>query len=258
MKENRERYKQALEFRKKNKPFLFKPSYNSIIPLKIFTCWHTKNLPPFMRANVRYLQKSNPEFRVFLYDEDACRQFIKKHFDDDVLHAYNALKPCSYKSDLWRYCVLYLHGGIYVDIKYRCINKFRFIALTEKEHFVKDLDGSGGGTYTALICTLPKNEIMMKCIREIVNNVANKYYGANSLDPTGPCLLGRFSSREEKLAMELHFESTHIEGYYNNIFYIMYNDYIIMTYYKEYRDEQSKYQKFERYGDLWDKKDIYY
>ena len=98
----------------------------------------------------------------------------------------------------------------------------------------------------------------MKCIREIVNNVANKYYGANSLDPTGPCLLGRFSSREEKLAMELHFEHTHIDGYYNDIYYIMYNDYIIMTYYRQYRDEQSKYQKFERYGDLWDKKDIYY
>ena len=249
-------YKQLSEFNSKNKPFLLKSTYESIIPLTIYTCWHSTDLPPFMNKNVEYLKQSNPEFDVKVYDEEMCRKFIENNFDEDVLNSYNSLKPCSYKSDLWRFCVLYINGGIYIDIKYRCINNFKLIALTEKEHFVKDREHYG--TYTALIVTLPKNQIMFECIQRIVENVKNKYYGNNALDPTGPGLLGSFFSKEETQRMEMHFECTNIENYYDNIFYIMYNDNIIMTVYKEYRDEQNIFQKYDKYGTLWDNNDIYF
>ena len=162
-------------YKRLNIPFLLKSTYNSIIPLNLYTCWHTKELPPLMQNNLNGLINDNPEFNVQLYDEDDCREFIQTNFSMDILNAYNALIPCSYKSDLWRFCVLYINGGIYVDIKYQCVNNFKFIALTEKEHFVRDrLEGH---TYTALIITLPKNEILLKCINQIVKNVNNKFYG---------------------------------------------------------------------------------
>jgi mannosyltransferase OCH1-like enzyme len=213
-----------------------------------------------MNKNVEYLKSGNPEFEVLIYDEDMCREFIKNNFNNNVLDAYNKLKPCSYKSDLWRFCVLYKNGGIYVDIKYRCINNFKLVALTEKEYFVKDLDSSGCGTYTALIVTLPQNQIMWNCIQQIVENVKNQYYGENPLYPTGPCLLGNFSTKDEKNTMELHYECTIIENFNNNsnIYYIMFRDFIILTPYKQYRDEQKRTQKFESYDSLWHKKDIYY
>ena len=248
--------KETIEFREKNKPFQLNNQYNSVIPLNIYTCWHDKNLPPYMKVNIDYLKHSNPEFQIFVYDEKMCREFIEKNFGGDVLNSYNKLKPCSYKSDLWRFCVLYINGGIYLDIKYRCINNFKLIALTEKEHFVRDRGEYG--TYTALISVLPKNEIMWNCIQKIVENVNNNYYGNNALDPTGPGLLGSFFSIEEKNNMELYFESTIIENYLKDIYYIMYNDKIIMTYYKKYREEQRQYQKFQPYGELWEKKDIYF
>ena len=148
-----------------NKLNLFKSNYNSIIPLHLYTCWHTKELPPLMRENYNYLIESNPLICFHLYNEFDCREFIKNNFDNDVLEAYDSLIPCSYKSDLWRYCVLYINGGIYMDIKYRCKNNFKFISLTEKEHFVRDKNPID--TYTALIVTLPKNNIMYNI----------KYYG---------------------------------------------------------------------------------
>lgn len=257
MKKNMQKYKQILEFNYKNRPFLLKEKYESIIPLNIYTCWHTKDLPPYMTANVEHLKQTNPEFNVHVYDEEMCRKFIENNFESDVLHAYNSLKPCSYKSDLWRFCVLYINGGIYMDIKYRCINQFKLIALTEKEHFVRDLKEEYDGTYTALIVTLPKNKIMFNCIRCIVGNVKNKYYGNTALDPTGPGLLNCFFSKEKKNRMEMHLERTHIEKYYENILYIMYKNNIIMTIYKQYRDEQNLFQKYDKYGTLWDNKDIY-
>lgn len=243
------------EFREKNRPFKLKKTYNSVIPLNIYTCWHDENLPPFMRNNVDYLIENNPEFKIFLYDEGLCREFIRRKFGKTLEDAFKRLKPCSYKSDLWRFCILYFYGGIYIDIKYRCINNFKLIALTEKEYFVKDRDDYG--TYTALIAVLPKNKILKECIQKIVENVKNNYYGNNALDPTGPGLLGSFFSQEEKNNMELYFECTNIEPFYKDIYYIMHNDTIILTFYKQYREEQRRHQKFEPYDILWKKKDIY-
>jgi hypothetical protein len=237
-----------------NIPFSLKPAYNSIIPLNLYTCWHTKDLPTLMQNNYNSLIKNNPEFNVHLYDEAACREFIQTNFSTDVLNAYNVLIPCSYKSDLWRFCVLYINGGVYLDIKYQCVNNFKFIALTEKEYFVRDrLEGY---TYTALLITLPNNEILLKCINQIVENVNTRFYGSNSLDPTGPGLLGSFFTKDEISDFEMYYTSSVIEHKLNE-YYIVYNDCIILRNYPDYRIEQLTFQKNKYYTLLWEDKNIY-
>lgn len=240
-----------LNYNRINKPFILKPEYKSIIPLHLYTCWHTKDLPPLMKANYEYLVESNPKITFHLYDENDCREFIKNNFGPDVLHAYDSLIPCSYKSDLWRFCVLFINGGIYMDIKYRCVNGFKFIDLTEKEYFVRDYNINE--TYTALIVTLPGNEILQKCIRRIVENVKNKWYGNGCLDPTGPGLLGKYFTQEEKNCMKLYHSL--IESI--NKYYIVKEDRIILTWYDGYRDEQSKFQKCKHYSQFWNERNIY-
>ena len=237
-----------------NKCYLLKSNYNSIIPLHLYTCWHTKDLPPLMRENFNYIVESNPLISFHLFDELDCREFIQKNFEEDVLQAYDGLIPCSYKSDLWRYCVLYINGGIYMDIKYRCKNNFKFISLTEKEHFVRDKNPSA--TYTALIVTLPNNTIMYNCIRKIVENVNNKCYTEDCLNVTGPGLLGTFFTQEEKNVMEMNHDFSYLDNNINK-FYIVKENTIILEFYENYREEQSKYQKNKHYGDLWREKNIY-
>lgn len=236
------------------KPFDVKISYNSKIPLNLYTCWHTKDLPPLMQQNYVELVINNPEFKHFLYDENDCREFIKDNFDEKVLNAYNSLIPCSYKSDLWRFCVLYINGGIYLDIKYKCVNGFKLIALTEKEYFVRDRPENC--VYTALIVTMPKNQIMLDCINKIVENVKNKYYGISSLHPTGPGVLGLYFSKQEINKLELYFQETIVEGKINDC-YIVYAGKIILNYYPNYRAEQKIFQKNKYYADLWTERKIY-
>ena len=162
--------------------------------------------------------------------------------------------PCSYKSDLWRFCVLYINGGVYIDIKYQCTNNFKFIALTEKEYFVRDIPLNC--IYTALIVTLPKNEILLKCIYQIVQNVNDKYYGNDPLDPTGPGLLGRYFTSEERTHLEMYHDGSVIENKLNE-YYIVYNEGIILNFFNGYREEQSKFQKNKYYAELWNEKNIY-
>jgi len=169
-----------------------KNTIKSIIPLNLYTTWHTKDLPIKMKENVDLLKQQNPEFNFYLFDDYDCRNFIEENFNENVLNAFDMLIPGAYKADLWRYCVLYINGGIYLDIKFHCVNDFKLIELTDKEYFVRDFGNLG--IYNAFMIVLPQNEIMLKCINQIVINVNNKYYGNDSLSVTGPNLLGSFYS----------------------------------------------------------------
>jgi mannosyltransferase OCH1-like enzyme len=254
IKEYKENVKKYNSYKKLNVFFHLKPNYKSIIPLHLYTCWHTKDLPPLMKKNYDLLVEGNPKIQFHLYDEQDCRQFIQDNFTPEIVNAYDSLIPCSYKSDLWRYCVLYINGGIYMDIKYQCDNGFKFIALTEKEHFVRDMEQNN--VYTALIVTMPNNEIMLHCINKIVENVKNKYYGNHCLEPTGPILLGSNFTQDEKKSMELYHDCTYIENVLNS-YYIVKEKVIILKFYDGYREEQSKYQKKAHYSELWNEQKIY-
>ena len=207
---------------------------NSIIPLNIFQTWYTLNIPEKMKKNIDLLKKQNPEFKHYLYDDDMCRNFIKDHFDEDVLYTFDKLKPGAFKADLWRYCILYIHGGIYLDIKYHCVNDFRLLELTEKEYFVKDrIYCNEYGIYQALLCCLPKNKILYKFINLIVENVKHNKYENTELMCTGPHMCSRFFSLNDIDNMELSFSGDSINR----------NGKEILRYYSEYRAEQNQITK---------------
>jgi mannosyltransferase OCH1-like enzyme len=228
-------------------------AFNSIIPKNIFQTWYTKNLPPKMKQSVDLLKKQNPEFNHFLFDDEECREFIQDNFELDVLKAFDSLIPGAFKADLWRYCVLYIYGGVYLDIKFHCVNNFKLVTLTEEEHFARDYLISG--VYNAVMITLPKNEILLKCINQIVSNVKSKYYGPTCLHPTGPALLGTFFTQNEKNAFKLfHIEKQNERGVSK---YVYCNTNLILENYTEYFNEHNKHKKVAHYGDLWNKKNIY-
>ena len=243
------------KFKIYKQPYNLKQYYKSIIPLKIFQTWYTKELPPKMRERVEKLKLTHPRFEHYLYDDNDCREFIKNNYNSDVLNAYDRLIPGAYKADLWRYCVLYIHGGIYMDIKLSCINGFRLIELTEHNHLVKDRP-LPLSIYNALMVSQKGDILLWRAIQRIVMNVNNKYYGGSPLDPTGPILLGKIILRNKwyhHLPIDLH--------HYHKGGYIVYNNrFIISTEYPEYyKERQNLHNDTNKkyYCELWHDKNIY-
>jgi mannosyltransferase OCH1-like enzyme len=236
-----------------NKPYtFFKQDYNAIIPLDIYQTWTTKDLPPKMRERVEILKTQNPRFKHHLYDDNDCREFIRTHFRPDVLDAYDRLIPGAYKADLWRLCVLFINGGIYMDIKLICVNGFKLIELTENTHFVKDRPVNS--IFNSLMVSQKGNFYLFKCIRQIVENVKNKYYGNCPLSPTGPVLLGNIIVNNK---LQVNVDMTHYEGGG----YIIYkNRFVISTEYPEYNHERTttyNNMSTKRYDQLWNERKIY-
>jgi mannosyltransferase OCH1-like enzyme len=241
------------EFEKKLRIYYpLKTNYNIIIPTNIFQTWHTKNLPPLMAKSVAKIIQLNPRFSYKLYDDNDCREFIRTHFKPDVLHAYDCLIPGAYKADLWRLCILFIYGGIYLDIKYKPLNGFKFVNLTEKEHLVADTNNIN--IYNALMVCLPKSEFLYKAFRKIVENVNNRFYGNNCLEPTGPAMLSQFISTNDAIVDLKH------EEWDNNPNYkiIYYNNIPILKSYTGHSQETNQFAKVKNYSVLWNERNIYY
>jgi mannosyltransferase OCH1-like enzyme len=46
-----------------------------------------------MNKCVEKLKKNNPNYEYYLYDDNDCKEFIQKYFNDDVVTAFNKLNP---------------------------------------------------------------------------------------------------------------------------------------------------------------------
>ena len=221
------------------------------IPANLFQTWKSKTLPPYMNACVARLKRQNHEFKHFLYDDDDCRDFIAEYFDTDVLYAFDTLLPGAYKADLWRYCILYIRGGIYLDIKYECHNNFKLSTLLDKSHYVLDrkeyAEPGSLLVYNGFIVSPAKNPVLKKCIDRIVKNVTNREFGYNPLYPTGPGLLGKVLGKDEDIDLT----------YSSDTKYILWKGKKILKIYPQYRKEQDKLQPGNHYHFLWKQGLIY-
>ena len=234
---------------------------SSVVPLNLFQTWHNKELPPKMQEAVKDIQRNNPELEYFLFDNNECVDFIKAHFSDEVVDAYNTLLPGAYKADLWRYCVMYIHGGVYLDIKYQCVDGFKFVDIMDGEHFVLERPyfwkPGTYGIYNALIIAKPGNPLLLDAIVNIVRNTQINFYGFNSLYPTGPGLLGElyFGNINNNMSMIDKFDL--VFNMIGGEDVIIYKNQIILQSYPEYREEQRKTQENKHYTQLWHQRSIY-
>ena len=64
------------------------------------------------------MKRNNSEYDFRLIDDQGCEKFMEEHFSGEVADAYFSINPKlgAARADLWRYCVLYKHGGVYLDI----------------------------------------------------------------------------------------------------------------------------------------------
>jgi mannosyltransferase OCH1-like enzyme len=260
--EQQEQKQQSLDtikFKLFSMPYaLSKNYYTPVVPLKIYQTWRTKDLPPKMAENVELIKRQCPSFEHILFDDNDCREFIKNNFEQDVLNAYDSLIPGAYKADLWRLCILYIKGGIYMDIKLSLVNNgFKLIELTENEHFVLDRKGYTKyefPIYNAFIVAKQNNPLLLLGIRKIVQNVKNKYYGDCPLDPTGPGMLGEII-HQTNIIPNIDMFNYNCVG---DCKYIIYkNRFVISNSYEGYNEEGRHNPTIKYYTDCWCNRTVY-
>ena len=174
-------------------PHIITPTSNKI-PKNIFQTMETSLLPSQMIDDMRKWQKLNPTYQYKYFTSLDRVNFISKHFSDRVIQAYDKLLPGAYKVDLWRCCVLYIHGGVYVDSRaVPLVSLDNIIDSTDK--FIIPTDRLPCWLWNGFICSTPNHLLLKYIINYICDAVQKDYYGTNTLDITGPSCVGKMMNK---------------------------------------------------------------
>lgn len=161
----------------------------SKIPKIIHQTFETALLPTALKTAVDTWIDLNPDYEHRYFSDRDRRNFIQQHFDSKVLQAYDKLIPGSYRADLWRYCVIYQNGGVYVDIKLGALVPLSKIIIDDASMVVVN-DDLPGSMFTSFFAAIPKHPALLQCINVAVQRVLAEEYGSYMVYPTGPLAMG--------------------------------------------------------------------
>jgi hypothetical protein len=161
------------------------------VPRRIVQTWKTLDLGR-LEPVARTWRTRNPDFEYVLYDDAACARTVAQ-LGPRVEEAYGRIGPGAFKADLWRYCELYVAGGVYVDIDTVCLSAIDDV-IDPAATLAVPIDLEPPNLFNAFIAVRPGHPVMRACIDAVVENVER---GAQQtgLAFSGPSLLGACVSR---------------------------------------------------------------
>ena len=137
------------------------------------------------------------DFDYCLWRNDAICEFLATHYGQDVLKAYEQLKPLAFKADLARYCILHHYGGWYADLSLKILE---FVPLDRSIEMIYFHDfGLGPPAPSSFLAACQNGFFFAKaghpvlegCIKTVLENCRQRFYGLNSTCPTGPMVFGK-------------------------------------------------------------------
>jgi mannosyltransferase OCH1-like enzyme len=113
--------------------------------------------------------------------------FIKLNFDNTIFSAYSKINIGAGKSDFWRYCVLYVNGGVYLDID-SIIDDNLDSLIGETDQCVISREGGFGnqGKFLQWCLIFQRGHPILKELIDICVDNINKKVSTNLVTLTGP------------------------------------------------------------------------
>ena len=172
--------------------------YEQCIPKIIHQTHESENLSLENYTASEIISQMNPEYIYKFYNSEQRKDYIKKHFGEKsiIYKCYQKLKPNTYKSDLFRWCVLYIDGGIYIDCKSMTIVPLRNF-IPPKSLMALFWDPYPKRISTGFLSSVPKNPIVKDMIDLIIFHTIFNIYGLNPLDVTGPILISKIINESQ-------------------------------------------------------------
>ena len=93
-----------------------------MIPKLIHQIWIQgyNNIPSQLKMYQSGCENINDDFKFVIWDDDKIKDFLKKYFEKEYLELYNKYNIYAQKADFARYAILYIYGGIYLDMDMLC------------------------------------------------------------------------------------------------------------------------------------------
>ena len=145
------------------------------IPKTIHLTHYDKNCIP--KKVWENLNKFAPDYLIKYYSDKECITFLKQNYSNEIVSIFKNLSTGPHKADLFRYCLLYKVGGIYLDIKIVPIIQLNTIFNHIKNNLLYTVL-SRSHIFQGIIASYPSNEIFVDLITDFFN-LGHKYFSIN-------------------------------------------------------------------------------
>ena len=169
------------------------------IPKIIHQIWldeHGKGIPPHYKPWMDSWKKNHPDWKYILWNKTASRQLIADRFPK-YLKFYDEYPGVAYRADAVRYFILYLYGGVYLDLDVESLKTLdpwlkHVPCVITREHdahayLLHNLKNPLPST--AIMGCRPKHKFFAFVIRNLEEN--NRTHGNHVLTATGPLMLAK-------------------------------------------------------------------
>lgn len=161
------------------------------IPKVIYQTFKTNKIPLLTKFYIWLYMRKNPGYRRAFYDDEMVRTFIKENFDDRTFSAYNRLQIGAAKADFFRYAVLFIKGGIYLDLDSDIItNLDRHLLDSDTAVITRERKHQNLFAQWALIYD-KGHPFLKRTIEYIVDNIEKNAFPHDVHQMTGPTVYSR-------------------------------------------------------------------
>jgi hypothetical protein len=149
------------------------------IPKHIYQVWMQGNGNEHIKNNVMLF---NAGYQYSFFNEKSCYKYIQDHFDKNIADVFTNLNNPAHKCDLFRYCLLYREGGIYIDYDLQMnVSLDTMIQQSNYSEFITSIGAHSNNRFgectNGFIFTNKENPIFLQLINHIVNTPNPSDYG---------------------------------------------------------------------------------
>jgi len=231
-----------------------------------------EEIPQIIQESYQKDLEKSPEYSIFYFDDFDCQCFIEENYGMEYLSLYNKLIPTAFKADLFRYLLLYKHGGVWMDFSMslnvpleKIISNFKQVYVRDRIHLVHGNWMNKVAIYQGFLCTIKGTEVLRITIDRCLKNIKDRNLTQSCLSVTGTILLGMVY-RELGIDGTKDIESTKI-GYINKDIYMYAYEYdkdnVILdnsTPIIKIKHENHYgliYKNRDHYGELWNQQKVF-
>ena len=131
------------------------------------------------------IEKFAPGYKHIILDDSEAIEFLSEAFTEREVNAFNTIKMGCHKADLLRYCLLYVYGGIYLDIKTELVKPLADIFTHNYFYCVFSINKHS--IYQGILASPPKNPLFLQLIEDMVISNETPLFDVFWLYPTFSC-----------------------------------------------------------------------
>lgn len=159
---------------------------------------------------------NNPGYIIKIWDINDSREYLQANFPPEVLKCFDTLSAYAYKSDFFRYCVIYKNGGWYSDIFQICLQNNLLDNLKKNKienYFICDKGADKLGfsdcVQNCFFGAYRYSEVLRRIIRRTIKNTTSEHYASHPINTCGSvCVLG-------EVFKELGYKDKDFIGYFD-------------------------------------------